>query len=83
MAGGLGGGARKSPPTRFSFLVENVSGSSWNKGRGRQDLDDTLGGGFLGVTIGVEESGRARHGEGVRGADGSGGVNIGNILYLK
>jgi len=82
LAGGLGGGALKSPPTRFSFFVEKVSGSSWNKGRGKQDFDDTLGGGFLGVTMGVEESGSARHGDGVRGSEGGGGVNIFNLFYL-
>ena len=55
LAGGLGGG-RNTPPSRFSFLVENVSGSSWKRGLGRQVLEETFGGGLTGVAgIGVEE----------------------------
>ena len=54
LAGGLGGG-RNSPPSLFSFLVENVSGS-WKRGLGRQVLAETFGRGFTGVIIiGVEE----------------------------
>jgi len=78
LAGGLGGGALKSPPTRFSFLVEKVSGSSWKRGRGRQDLEDTFGGGFVGVTMGVDDMGSGRRGDGVKGS--AGGVNIFNIF---
>ena len=55
LAGGLGGG-RNNPPSRLSFFVERVSGSSWKRGLGRQVLEETLGGGFTGVAnIGVDE----------------------------
>ena len=54
-------------PSRFSFLVENVSGSSWNSGRGRHVLEVTFGGGLTGVCrmCGVDED---------RGNDFCGGV---------
>ena len=66
LAGGRGGG-RNNPPSRFSFLVENVSGSSWNSGRGRHVLEVTFGGGLTGVCrmCGVDED---------RGNDFCGGV---------
>ena len=73
MAGGLGGGLN-NPPSRFSFLVENVSGSSWNRGLGRQVLAESLGGGFTGVAnIGVEED---------KGSHLLGGVFCGLLLYI-